>query len=137
VIERALRDEGTSYHYLPAARYAQGDTDLTALAAKAIARTGQRTFVGASWTTDAPFRETAAAVAERQREGILTVEMEAAALYAFAQAQQRAVLCIAHVSNQLGCVEGDFEKGDADGADAALALLTAVASAWEDAKCAT
>jgi hypothetical protein len=46
------------------------------------------------------------------------------------------VLCIAHVSNQLGCVEGDFEKGDADGAEAALALLTAVASAWEDAKCA-
>jgi uridine phosphorylase len=141
VIERALRDEGTSYHYLPASRYVQGAPDLTALAARAIAQAGQRAFVGASWTTDAPFRETAEAVADRQREGILTVEMEAAALYAFAQAQQRAVLCIAHVSNQLGCVEGDFEKGDADGADAALTLLTAIASAWtsarrEDARCA-
>jgi uridine phosphorylase len=128
VIERALRDEGTSYHYLPAGRFAHGDAALTALAASAFAQAGRRVFIGASWTTDAPFRETAEAVAARQHEGILTVEMEAAALYAFAQAQRRPVLCIAHVSNQLGCVEGDFEKGD--GADAAISLLTAIASAW-------
>ncbi len=128
VIERALRDEGTSYHYLPPSRYAQGHSTLTALAAAAFAQAGRRTFVGASWTTDAPFRETAETVAARQREGILTVEMEAAALYAFAEAQGRPVLCIAHVSNQLGCVEGDFEKGD--GASAAIDLLVAFAAAW-------
>ena len=72
--------------------------------------------VGASWTTDAPFRETEEAIAAALRAGILAVEMEAAALYAFAKARSKSVLCFAHVTNQMGRIEGDFEKGSADGA---------------------
>jgi hypothetical protein len=56
--------------------------------------------------------------------------MEAAALYAFARARHRAVLCLAHVTNQMGRIEGDFEKGEADGAQASLALVAALASRW-------
>jgi hypothetical protein len=43
------------------------------------------------------------------------VEMEAASLYAFAQAKQKPVGCFAHITNRMGVSEGDFEKGEADG----------------------
>jgi hypothetical protein len=56
--------------------------------------------------------------------------MEAAALYAFAAAWSRPVICLAHVSNRLGCVEGDFEKGEGNGASTSLALVTVLAQAW-------
>lgn len=54
---------------------------------------GIQVVEGGSWTTDAPFRETPAAVANAEREGILAVEMESAALYAFAAARNATVLC--------------------------------------------
>jgi hypothetical protein len=55
--------------------------------------------------------------------------MEAAALYAFARAREKAVLCFAHVTNQMGQT-GDFEKGQANGAIASLSVIDAVAGAW-------
>ncbi len=72
--------------------------------------------VGTTRTTDAPFQETEEAINAAKQAGILAVEMEAAALYAFARARARPVLCFAHVTNQIGQIEGDFEKGAADGA---------------------
>jgi uridine phosphorylase len=130
LIERALRDEGTSYHYLPPSTYASADPALIALAAGAAARAGRQVHVGDTWTTDAPFRETEESIASRRRAGILAVEMEAASLYAFAAACGRPVICLAHVSNQLGCVDGDFEKGDHNGAAGSLELVMALAAAW-------
>jgi uridine phosphorylase len=130
LIERALRDEGTSYHYLPAANYAAAEPGLLALAAEALATAGHRVYVGDTWTTDAPFRETEATIARRRHDGILAVEMEAASLYAFAAARVRPVICLAHVTNQLACVDGDFEKGDANGAAGSLDLVAALAAAW-------
>jgi len=53
--------------------------------------------------------------------------MEAAALYAFARATGMNVLCLAAITNVMGQIENDFEKGDLDGAAAALALLEAIA----------
>ena len=127
VVERALRDEGTSYHYLPASRFVEADGALLALADEALANASSRVHRGATWTTDAPFWETAESIATRRRDGILAVEMEAAALYAFGRARNKAVLCIAHVTNQLGCIEGDFEKGDDNGAHDSLAVIRALA----------
>ena len=127
LVERALRDEGTSHHYLPAARYAECDAELLSLAKQTLRRTGLPIRLGATWTTDAPFRETAETVMARREEGVLAVEMEAAALYAFAKARGVDVLCLAHVSNQLGQIEGDFEKGHGNGAVASLRLLSALA----------
>jgi uridine phosphorylase len=132
LIDRALRDEGTSYHYLPAAPFAAAPQDLLALAESALAGLGEPVYRGASWTTDAPFRETASTIASRRDEGILAVEMEAAALYAFAAARTRPVLCLAHVTNQLARVERDFEKGEHNGAEAALGVVAAIARAWLD-----
>ncbi len=56
--------------------------------------------------------------------------MEAAALHAFAQARDRAVACFAHVTNQMGQVEGDFEKGEGAGSRDALRLIAAAAQVW-------
>jgi uridine phosphorylase len=130
LIERALRDEGTSYHYLPPAAYAKADPALISVAGEALSQAGCRVHVGATWTTDAPFRETAQTIGARRDAGILAVVMEAAAIYAFGAARKRPVICFAYVSNQLGCVEGDFEKGHNNGACSSVELITAVASAW-------
>jgi len=125
-IDRALRDEGTSYHYAEPTTFARADPALIELGRAALAAAGLPEIVGASWTTDAPFRETAAAIKNAQALGILAVEMEAAALYSFACARQANVLCFAHVTNTMGRSEIDFEKGEGDGTKASLALLEAV-----------
>lgn len=130
VIDRALRDEGTSYHYAPPDTFAVADPALVTAAAAALRSLNLRIQVGASWTTDAPFRETAGAIAAAQAKGALAVEMEAAALYAFARRRNKPVLCLAHVTNTMGLADRDFEKGEADGTADALAILTALARAF-------
>jgi uridine phosphorylase len=131
VIDRALRDEGTSYHYLPPSDYSEADARLTQLAREAVAAAGISVRVGATGTTDAPFRETQAAIDAAVQAEILAVEMEAAALYAFAKARGRPVLCFAHVTNQMGRMEGDFEKGAGDGAEESLRVILLTADQWQ------
>ena len=129
IIDRALRDEGTSYHYAAPSEFAEAEPGLIKLARDALAGTGQ-VYVGPSWTTDAPFRETAEAIEAAHAKGILAVEMEAAALYTFARTRGVRVLCLAHVTNTMGQVEGDFEKGEADGTAEALSVLQAIIGAY-------
>lgn len=128
VIDRALRDEGTSYHYAVPDTFAEADPSIVDAAMRALTDAGLRVHVGASWTTDAPFRETASAIAAARAKGVLAVEMEAAALYAFARATNKHVLCLAHVTNTMAVAEQDFEKGEADGTVDALRVLEAVIS---------
>jgi len=130
LIDRALRDEGTSYHYLPPGEFAAAEEGLVEAAMEAFAASALPIHRGASWTTDAPFRETADAIAHCRALHVLAVEMEAAGLYAFARARCKPVLCFAHVTNQMALVEGDFEKGDADGGAASLRVIAVAASAW-------
>ena len=66
---------------------------------------------GTTWTTDAPFRETATTLAAREAEGTATAEMEAAGLLALAGTSRRPVICVADVTKDLGRSERDFEKG--------------------------
>jgi uridine phosphorylase len=127
IIDRALRDEGTSYHYAAAGEFGEADPALVSVADQALKAAGLRATVGPSWTTDAPFRETAEAINAARQRGILAVEMEAASLYTFARTQQVSVLCIAHVTNSMGQAGQDFEKGEADGTLDALAVLIAIA----------
>ncbi|MQA86792.1 MAG: uridine phosphorylase [Streptosporangiales bacterium] len=128
VIDRALRDEGTSHHYLPPAAFAEADPALIADAVQALRRAQVPIQVGSTWTTDAPFRETSRAIEDARSHGVLGVEMEAAALYAFAAAHQRRIVCLAHVTNQMGRDGEDFEKGEAGGAGEALHVIEALAS---------
>ena len=130
IIDRALRDEGTSYHYAAPSDYGEADPGLVAAAAGALKKSGLSAVVGATWTTDAPFRETAEAIAAARAQGVLAVEMEAAALYTFARAANKQVLCLAHVTNSMGQTPQDFEKGEADGAADALRVLEVLAAAF-------
>jgi len=58
--------------------------------------------------------------------------MEAAALYAFAQVKGKAVICFAHITNQMGQIEGDFEKGVDQGSHDALNVIRQAARRWLD-----
>jgi purine-nucleoside phosphorylase len=91
---------------------------------------GIRVLRGTTWTTDAPYRETAAEIARAREAGAIAVEMEAAALYASAAARNRAVVCFAHVTNTMAQNVGDFEKGENDGSTATLALVAGAIRAW-------
>jgi len=141
LIDRALRDEGTSAHYLAAGAgpfVAAPDLGLIGRIEAAL----QLSFPpggavalhrGATWTTDAPYRETGAAIAAARAQGVLAVEMEAAALYAFSGARKAAVACFAHVTNTMGQRSGDFEKGEAEGSLTALRIIEAAATGFRGA----
>jgi uridine phosphorylase len=76
-----------------------------------------------------PVGEAEAAIEAARAHGALAVEMEAAALYVFARARGRNVLCFAHVTNQMARIEGDFEKGEAGGTHDALDVIATAARA--------
>jgi len=130
LIDRALRDEGTSYHYAAPSEYGEADPRLIEMASEALRENALHALVGASWTTDAPFRETVSAIENARSKGVVAVEMEAAALYMFARVAGVSVLCIAHITNTMGQAEKDFEKGEADGTTDALRLLEAIVAKW-------
>lgn len=139
LIERALRDEGTSVHYVPS-----GDSPFmhapdpslldrveAAIRSASPPQDGIVLHRGATWTTDAPYRETEAAIARAGSLGVLAVEMEAAALYALAAAREVPIICFAHVTNTMGQQPGDdFEKGEASGSGTALRIIEAAARAF-------
>jgi uridine phosphorylase len=101
LVESAVRDEGTSYHYLPVAPMVAASQELIALLETAVRPTNLPLHKGPTWTTDAPYRETAAAVAHYQQQGVQTVEMEIAALFAVAQHCQKQAAALLAVSDSL------------------------------------
>lgn len=119
----AVRDEGTSYHYLPAAE----KSAINPLLAKTITDYFKESEVKItpvnSWTTDAPYRETETAIRYAQSLGAQCVEMEAAALYAFSKMSKKEVICYARLTNTMAQTEGDFEKGEEMGSLDDLELI--------------
>ncbi|MGC9521654.1 MAG: nucleoside phosphorylase [Anaerolineae bacterium] len=81
----AVRDEGTSYHYMPPAREVHASGEAVQAIERVLERHEVSYIVGKTWTTDAFYRETPGKVALRRDEGCLTVEMEAAAFFAVAR----------------------------------------------------
>jgi uridine phosphorylase len=138
VCDRAIRDEGTSYHYQPAARYSYPAPGLTAALRASLERLGQRPRSGASWTTDAVYRETVEEARAYQAEGVAVVEMEAAALFAVAAYRAVDAAAVFTVSDSLaGLVwRPDFQHPEVWESletmfAAALATLTAGPAAAE------
>ena len=76
VCEKAIRDEGTSYHYLKPSKYAYASKEMTKRIKNALDALEQKYFVGTSWTIDAPYRETVVEARQYQKEGVATVEMK-------------------------------------------------------------
>ncbi|MDP3699245.1 MAG: nucleoside phosphorylase [Nanoarchaeota archaeon] len=85
VCEKAIRDEGTSHHYIKTGKYAYPSKETTTKIKETLHEKKLKFFSGTSWTIDAPYRETVAEAKQYQKEGVLTVEMEASALFAVAQ----------------------------------------------------
>ena len=81
----AVRDEGTSYHYLPPGREVNATPAAVAAIKAALQARGVHYQLTKTWTTDAPYRETRNLIERRRAEGCLTVEMEAAAFFAVAE----------------------------------------------------
>ncbi len=81
----AVRDEGTSYHYLPPSREVEASPAGVAAIEETLKAHGYPYILAKTWTTDAFYRETPAKVQRRRAEGCLTVEMEAAAFFAVAR----------------------------------------------------
>jgi uridine phosphorylase len=122
LIEKALRDEGTSHHYLSAGRFSIASPSLMEVVARQMEKTGVPVHKGTSWTTDAPFRETDTLIAARREEGVISVEMEAAALLALGAAIGKPVVCLAHITNAMATRGEDFEKGGDAGLEESLAV---------------
>jgi uridine phosphorylase len=101
LVETAVRDEGTSHHYLPEAPTVAASQELMALVETAVRSTNLPLHRGPTWTTDAPYRETAAAAAYYQQQGVQTVDMEVAALFAVAQHCQKQAAALLAVSDSL------------------------------------
>ena len=127
LIDKALRDEGTSLHYLPPEPWSVLPGHLKAALEPTLHDMDEPVITARSWTTDAPYRETDAAIASAIKAGATCVEMEAAALYALAEARGYDIVCLAHITNTMAVTENDFEKGEANGVHAALALTTHIA----------
>jgi uridine phosphorylase len=83
--DRAIRDEGVSHHYLPDTMFITPAPALTGRLTAALTQAGAAPIPGTTWTIDAPYRETVAEARHYQAEGVLTIDMEAAALFAVAQ----------------------------------------------------
>jgi uridine phosphorylase len=132
LIERAWRDEGTSLHYLAPSEWSNLRPELVSRLTGTFDGLDEPVITGASWTTDAPLRETATAIAAAEAAKIDAVEMEAAALYAYAAARHRDVVCVAHVTNTMATRGDDFEKGEDDGTHRILAVVDAIAQRWSN-----
>lgn len=85
ICNRAIRDEGTSYHYLPSSKYAYASEGMLERMERSARCLRERYTVATSWTTDAPYRETGTEVMAFRKEGVATVDMEASALFAVGQ----------------------------------------------------
>ena len=101
----AVRDEGVSHHYAPEETPAEPDAVLTDALGQSIRNVGLSYRRGASWTIDTPYRETAAEARHYQAEGVLCVEMEAAALFTVAAHRGVALASAFCVSDSLADAE--------------------------------
>jgi uridine phosphorylase len=125
VVDSAVRDEGTSFHYLAAGRTVDADPDGVAALVARLHDAGVAHTVGRTWTTDAVYRETRGRTDRRRAEGCLTVEMEAAALIAVARFRGVAFSQVLFAGDSLAGDEWDHRRWTT-ARDARRALVEAV-----------
>ncbi len=110
VVDSALRDEGTSFHYLAAGRVVEADPDGVAALVDRLHAADVAHTVGRTWTTDAVYRETRGRTDRRRDEGCLTVEMEASALIAVARFRGVAFSQVLFAGDSLAGEEWDHRR---------------------------
>lgn len=110
-VTRAIRDEGTSYHYLPPGEAIDAPLEVAHFLELELRKQLIPILSGTVWTTDAPYRETERQLAYHAKAGILAVEMQAASLFAFSAARHFPVGVVAYVTNDTGQIGESFDKG--------------------------
>lgn len=110
VPNKALRDEGTSYHYAPPSRFMDISPDARSAIEKTILEHGMKYQEVITWSTDGFFRETKEKVAYRKSEGCAVVEMECAALAACAAFRNAAWGMILYTADSLADVNQYDER---------------------------
>jgi len=101
VCGRAIRDEGTSYHYLAPAKDVLGSNRLVLSLSSILGEQGIANTTGAAWSTDAPYRETREEAELFQHEGVKAVDMESAGLFAAAQVRGREAASVFVIADSL------------------------------------
>ncbi|GAA0198825.1 nucleoside phosphorylase [Haladaptatus pallidirubidus] len=116
VCDEAIRDEGTSHHYVESERYARASESLTAQTRELLRERDEPFHVGPSWTTDAIYRETKLEIERYAEDGVLTVEMEASAVFAVADHRGVEAGSMFVISDYLGPSEWEpkFHMTEAD-----------------------
>jgi uridine phosphorylase len=134
VATAAIRDEGTSYHYLPPAPEIACPTPVVAhLERELVSATQWNVRTGKVWTTDAPYRETRAQMTQWSEQQALAVEMQAASLFAFGAARQVAVASVATVSNAVDHPGQQFNTGSPEEGLRVLKGIVRAASSFLEA----
>jgi len=105
VCDQAIRDDGTSHHYLPPGKCVEADTALVEKLTAAIQSRGGVCSTGATWTTDAPYRETRAEIQQYQSEGVKVVEMESSGLFTIGQVRGVQTASVVVVMDSLATFE--------------------------------
>jgi uridine phosphorylase len=124
-----VRDEGVSHHYLPPGRLAVAPAGMTAALGAAMRQAGQRFRTGTSWTIDTPYRETIDEVRHYQAEGVLCVEMEAAALFAVAKVRGLQLASAFVISDSLAELTWSSHFGSPEVASGLIELYQAAVAA--------
>lgn len=125
---KALRDEGTSYHYLPPSRYVEVPAASRKIIQEVLTDRGLKAVECLTWTTDGFFRETEDMVAYRREEGCMTVEMECASLAACAQFRGALFGQLLYTADSLADAKNYDQRGwGEDSLEPALALCLEIA----------
>jgi uridine phosphorylase len=106
----AIRDEGVSYHYLAPAREVECNPQVVEKIDTELSKLGIDHIKAKTWTTDAFYRETEKKIELRKSEGCVTVEMEAAALFAVAKFRKVKLGQILYGGDDLSSVKWDGRK---------------------------
>lgn len=111
--QTAIRDEGTSYHYLPPSREVEASKEGIKAIESILKKHKVKYLLSKTWTTDAFYRETIEKIKQRKLEGCLTVEMESSAFFAVAKHRKITLAQILYGDDDLSCEEWD-SRGDID-----------------------
>jgi uridine phosphorylase len=131
IIDEAVRDEGTSLHYVPpSTTIATPTPEIVEILGRELSSVAAHVRRGAAWTTDAPYRETADQLRLWADRGVLAVEMQAASLFAFAQARAANVAMVALVSNSVDATGDPFDTGGHEFRTGVLAAIARGAHAF-------
>ena len=106
----AIRDEGTSYHYMKASRDIVVNPKYKDEFTKLLEKHNYSYVIGKTWTTDAPYRETRKKVEDRKKAGCICVEMECSALAAVAKFRKKEVFQFFYAADNLDSAKWDMRS---------------------------